>query len=91
VAAAFDHYDSREHDPQLQTHVVIANRVQGEDGRWRTLDSRGVLFPSVVALSETCDDLLADHLTRELGVRWHLYLQELTGVSAGVVVEELPR
>lgn len=50
--------------------MLIANRVQGEDGRWRTLDSGGVLFPSVVALSETYDDLLADHLTRELGVRW---------------------
>ena len=68
VAATFDHYDSREHDPQLHTHVVIANRVQAEeDGRWRTLDSRGVIFPSVVALSETYDNLLADHLTARWG------------------------
>jgi conjugative relaxase-like TrwC/TraI family protein len=70
VAAAFDHYDSREHDPQLHTHVVVANRVQAEDGRWRTLDSRGLVFPSVVALSETYDTLLADQLTRTLGVEW---------------------
>jgi conjugative relaxase-like TrwC/TraI family protein len=73
VAAAFDHYDSREHDPQLHTHVVVANRVQGEDGRWRTLDSRGLIFPSVVALSETYDNLLADHLTRTLGVEWEAH------------------
>jgi conjugative relaxase-like TrwC/TraI family protein len=72
VAAAFDHYDSREHDPQLHTHVVVANRVQAEDGRWRTLDSRGLIFPSVVALSETYNTLLADHLTRQLGVAWEV-------------------
>jgi conjugative relaxase-like TrwC/TraI family protein len=72
VAAAFDHYDSREHDPQLHTHLVVANRVQAEDGRWRTLDSRGLIFPSVVALSETYDTLLADHLTRTLGVEWEV-------------------
>jgi len=31
VAAAFDHWDSRENDPNLHTHVVIANRAQGGD------------------------------------------------------------
>lgn len=72
LAAAFDHYDSREHDPQLHTHVVIANKVQAEDGKWRTLDSRGVIFPSAVAMSETYDNLLADHLTRRLGVGWEV-------------------
>lgn len=72
IAATFDHYDSREHDPQLHTHVVIANRVQGQDGGWRTLDSRGMLFPSAVALSVTYDDLLADSLTQRLGVGWEV-------------------
>jgi conjugative relaxase-like TrwC/TraI family protein len=72
IAAAFDHYDTREHDPQLHTHVVIANRVQAPDGRWHTLDSRGMIFPSVVALSETYDTLLADHLTRRLGTGWEV-------------------
>jgi conjugative relaxase-like TrwC/TraI family protein len=72
VGASFDHYDSREHDPQLHTHVVVANRVQATDGRWRTLDSRGAIFPSVVALSETYDTLLADQLTRRLGVDWQV-------------------
>ncbi|TCN27661.1 conjugative relaxase-like TrwC/TraI family protein [Kribbella orskensis] len=40
IATAFDHWDSRGGDPQLHTHLVIANRVQGIDGRWRTLDGR---------------------------------------------------
>jgi conjugative relaxase-like TrwC/TraI family protein len=72
VAAAFDHYDSRTNDPNLHTHVVVANRVQTGDGKWRTLDSRGVIFPSAVAMSETYDTLVADHLTRRLGVGWEV-------------------
>ncbi|BAS10062.1 protein involved in conjugation [Arthrobacter sp. Hiyo4] len=40
-AAAFDHWESRAGDPQLHTHMVIANRVQRiTDGAWVTLDSR---------------------------------------------------
>ncbi|NED99291.1 MobF family relaxase [Phytoactinopolyspora halotolerans] len=70
IAAAFDHYDSRAGDPQLHTHVVIANRVQGPDGAWRTLDSRGSLFPAAVAMSELYDTLLADNVTNRLGVGW---------------------
>ncbi len=69
VAAAFDHWDSRANDPNLHTHVVIANRVQGPDGRWRTLDSRAALR-AVVAMSERYDALLADHITARLGLGW---------------------
>nr|WP_122823850.1 MobF family relaxase [Georgenia faecalis] len=69
IAAAFDHWDSRENDPNLHTHVVIANRVQAADGRWRTLDSRAI-HRAAVAMSERYDTLLADHLTRRLGLAW---------------------
>jgi conjugative relaxase-like TrwC/TraI family protein len=70
VATAFDHYDSRSSDPQLHTHVVVANKVQGaHDGKWRTLDGRP-MHAAVVALSEHYNAILADHLTRDLGVRW---------------------
>ncbi|MEE6273322.1 MobF family relaxase [Georgenia sp. MJ206] len=69
VSAAFDHWDSRENDPNLHTHVVIANRVQAADGRWRTLDSRAI-HRAAVAMSERYDTLLADHLTRRLGLTW---------------------
>jgi conjugative relaxase-like TrwC/TraI family protein len=37
IAAGFDHFDSRDGDPQLHTHVTVANRVQAADGIWRTL------------------------------------------------------
>lgn len=71
VAAKFDHWNSRALDPHLHTHVLIANRVQGVDGKWRTIDSRGALAPSVVTLSETYTTLLMDAVTRDLGWEWH--------------------
>ena len=69
IAAGFDHWDTRHGDPNLHTHVIIANRVQGPDGRWRTLDGR-TLFLAAVAMSELFDDVFADHLTARLPVRW---------------------
>ena len=37
LAAAFRHDTSRNLDPQLHTHAVIANMVRGGDGKWRTM------------------------------------------------------
>ena len=37
VAATFRHDASRNLDPQLHTHAVIANMVRGGDGKWRTM------------------------------------------------------
>ena len=37
VVATFTHDTSRNLDPQLHTHAVIANMVQGRDGKWRTM------------------------------------------------------
>ena len=37
VAATFRHDTSRNLDPQLHSHAVIANMVQGADGKWRTM------------------------------------------------------
>ena len=79
IAAAFDHWDSREGDPHLHTHLVVANRVQGPDGAWRTLDSRGALMPAQVALSEAYDDHLMDALAARLGVEWHVRSISRTG------------
>ncbi|TAM68559.1 MAG: conjugal transfer protein [Microbacteriaceae bacterium] len=69
IAAAFDHYDTRASDPQLHTHVVVSNKVQGVDGKWRTLDSR-TLHKATVALSASYNAYLANHATRLLGVSW---------------------
>jgi len=38
VAARFTHRDSRAGDPDLHTHVAVANKVQTFDGRWLSID-----------------------------------------------------
>ena len=38
VAALFRHIASRNLDPQLHTHAVIANLTQDEDGRWKSVE-----------------------------------------------------
>ena len=42
VAAAFRHDTSRNLDPQLHTHAVLANMVRGEDGKWRSMANEGL-------------------------------------------------
>ncbi|MBL3678896.1 MobF family relaxase [Leucobacter chromiireducens] len=70
VATAYDHYDSRSNDPHLHTHVVVSNKVKTVlDGRWRSLDGRP-MHAATVALSELHEAIIADHLTRLLGVEW---------------------
>jgi conjugative relaxase-like TrwC/TraI family protein len=69
VAAAFTHRDSRAGDPDLHTHVAVANKVQTRDGRWLSIDGR-VLFKATVAASETYNTALEQHLRDRLGVRF---------------------
>ena len=42
VAATFRHDTSRNLDPQLHSHSVLANMVQGEDGKWRSMANEGL-------------------------------------------------
>ena len=69
MAAAFTHRDSRAGDPDLHTHVAVANKVQTLDGRWLSIDGR-VLFKAKVAASETYNTALEQHLRDTLGVRF---------------------
>ena len=69
VATAFTHRDSRAGDPDLHTHVAVANKVQTPDGRWLAIDGR-VLFKANVAASETYNTALEQHLRETLGVRF---------------------
>ena len=69
VAAAFTHRDSRAGDPDLHTHVAVANKVQTLNGRWLSIDGR-VLFKANVAASETYNTALEQHLHNSLGVRF---------------------
>ena len=38
LATAFTHRDSQAGDPDLHTHVAVANKVQTLDGRWLSID-----------------------------------------------------
>ncbi|MEO3939318.1 MobF family relaxase [Dermatophilaceae bacterium Soc4.6] len=69
VATAFTHRDSRAGDPDLHTHVAVANKVQTLDGKWLSIDGR-VLFKANVAASETYNTALERHLTADLGLRF---------------------
>jgi conjugative relaxase-like TrwC/TraI family protein len=69
VAAAFTHRDSRAGDPDLHTHVAVANKVQTLDGRWLSIDGR-VLFKATVAASETYNTALEHHLRNTLAIRF---------------------
>jgi conjugative relaxase-like TrwC/TraI family protein len=40
LATAFEHRTSRAGDPQIHTHVLVANAVRRPDGRWAALDGR---------------------------------------------------
>ncbi|WP_426939746.1 MobF family relaxase [Pseudarthrobacter sp. S6] len=96
IAACFDHWESRAGDPQLHTHLVIANRVQRiTDGAWVTLDSR-TLYKAAVAASEHYNGLLFDALHRNLGTDadireaitdTHNPSQQLTGVDQVLIRE----
>jgi len=70
IAATFRQHTSRALDPQLHTHVVIANRVKSPDGRWLALDAR-LIKHDQRTLSALYHVGLRAELTRRLGVRWN--------------------
>ncbi|MDF1706168.1 MAG: MobF family relaxase [Aeromicrobium sp.] len=70
VATAFTHRDSRAGDPDLHTHIAIANKVQTtKGGKWLAIDGR-LMFQATVAASETYNTALERHLESSLGVRF---------------------
>lgn len=69
VAAWFTHRDSRAGDPDLHTHVLIANRVRTMDGRWRTVYGAD-LYRAVVTASEIYNTRLEHHLEHLTGAQF---------------------
>jgi conjugative relaxase-like TrwC/TraI family protein len=69
LAVGFDHRTSREGDPLLHTHLVIANRVQGPDGRRTALDGRD-LYRYRLAADAIYRATYQRELVRTLGVEW---------------------
>jgi conjugative relaxase-like TrwC/TraI family protein len=69
LAVGFDHRTSREGDPLLHTHLVVANRTQGPDGRWTALDGRD-LYRHRLAADAIYRASYQRQLSRTLGVEW---------------------
>jgi conjugative relaxase-like TrwC/TraI family protein len=69
LAAAYTHRSSRAGDPQLHTHVLVANATMGPDGRWTRL-----YHPAIYDHAKTAGYIyeanLRHELTQRLGVRW---------------------
>jgi conjugative relaxase-like TrwC/TraI family protein len=69
LAAAYRHRSSRNGDPQLHTHVLIANATQGPDGRWTRL-YHPAIYDHATTASYVYEAHLRHELTQRLCVRW---------------------
>ncbi len=89
IAATFRQHTSRALDPQLHTHVVIANRVMSPDGRWLALDARSLKVDQRT-LSAIYHASLRSELTGRLGVAWEPPengIAEIAGIPDQVLEE----
>jgi conjugative relaxase-like TrwC/TraI family protein len=88
LAVGFDHRTSREGDPLLHTHLVVANRVKGPDGRWTAVDGRD-LYRHRLAADAIYRATYQRELSRTLGVEWTAAdthgNRELQGVSEALI------
>ena len=62
VVAGFRHDTSRNLDPALHTHSVIANMVKGADGKWRTMSNER-LYASKMVLGAMYRNELARNIS----------------------------
>ena len=89
VAAGFEHTTSRAGDPQLHTHVLAANLVEGTDGAWSAPDSR-TLFRYARTAGFVYQAALRAELTTRLGLDWRPVragMAEPAGIPASVLRE----
>jgi len=87
VAGAFVHRTSRDADPQLHTHVVVANLAKGPDGRWTAPDGR-LLYRHCKPAGYVYQAELRARLTEYIGVEWQQPrngMAEIAGVAREVI------
>lgn len=84
TAARFDHWDTREHDPHLHSHVVVSNIVQRADGGWGALDG-SVVYRGHVECSERQQNLLLDLLHERMGIDFEERSEQSEGTRASVM------
>lgn len=86
IGTKFRHYDSRAGDPNLHDHVVIANRVEGADDKWSSIDGR-TLYQYGVECSELYNSRVQQYVTEKTGFQFEPRMQngkpihEIVGIS----------
>lgn len=100
LATAFDHRESRAGDPDLHTHVAVANKVRAVEDhphgspRWLSIDGRA-LYAVAVAASERYNTRVEDGVRLRLGVGFTARpdtvrrdarpVREVVGVPTGLI------
>ncbi|HMC38430.1 MAG TPA: MobF family relaxase, partial [Acidimicrobiales bacterium] len=87
VAAGFAHRTSRAGDPQLHTHVVMANLTPDRTGRWSALDGAQI-YRWAKTTGYLYQAALRHHVTTDLGFEWgpvHKGAADLAGIDDAVL------
>ena len=86
VAASFRHRTSRAGDPLLHWHVLVANLVEGSDGKWSAF-THPELYRHVRAAGELFQSVFRDSLTHSLGVEWRpgRHVPEIAGIPQALL------
>ena len=81
VAASFRHRTSRASDPLLHWHVLVANLVEGTDGKWSSF-AHPDLYRHARAAGEVFQAVYRQELTTSLGVEWRpgRHVPEIAGI-----------
>jgi len=90
VMARINHYESRELDPQLHSHIVLMNLTKGDDEKWRSIEA-GKIFQDQLFIGQFYRNEIAKELRKigyEIDVTDHEKgLFEIKGVSKEICEE----
>jgi conjugative relaxase-like TrwC/TraI family protein len=86
VAAGFRHRTSRAGDPLLHWHVLVANLVEGNDGRWSAF-AHPEIYRSAKTAGQIFQAVARRELTASLGVDWvrGRHVQEIAGIPGHLI------
>ena len=86
IAAMFRHRTSRAGDPLLHWHTLVANLVEGADGRWSSF-AHPELFRHARAAGEVFQAAFRAELTESLGVEWKpgRHVPEIAGIPQHIL------
>jgi conjugative relaxase-like TrwC/TraI family protein len=69
AAATFFQHTNRANEPHLHVHMVVFNKIQCEDGKWRAIDGQDVLAQQY-DYSAVAARAIVEGITARLGLDW---------------------